>query len=312
VPALIDQHADELLTLEDRSAVRVSAASRRDLTAVGRLLLTEWAKLPQPPTEAALAQLRATLAGRLAALRLGALVPTFDSIVSASLQLGVDQALSEMDSPKGTVKKPKPDPLTRKAVKDAGKVARSRIGAAAHEVRSARTLGEFTRAMAKANAAASGLERTARWIVNRAANTGASHVAAEMGADLLWVAERDACVHCLAYSGKVAPKGKAFPGGLTFGEKPLSTEDLPHPPLHPNCRCRITPWTGSSDGVGSVELPEALEREARRSILRGDALDSEPQGVRVAAAKRLLAAGSGLPKSVESKARKAVRQGGFR
>jgi hypothetical protein len=312
VPGAIDQHADELLTLENRSAVRVSATAQRELAAVGKYLLTEWAKLPQPPTGAALAQLRGALATKLTALRLGSLVPTFDSIVSAALQLGVDHALSEVDSSKGTVKKPKPDALTRKAVKDSGKVARSKLAAARGELRVARTLGEFTRAMAKAHSAASGLERTARWVVNRASNTGALHVAQELGVGSLWVAERDGCVHCLAYSGKVAVKGKAFPGGLTFGSKPLSTEDLPHPPLHPNCRCRITPWSGSSDGVGDVELPEALKREARRSILRGDALESEPVGVRVEAARKLLAAGSGLPKSVEAKARKAVRTGTFR
>lgn len=312
MPAAIDAHAAELLTLEDRAAVRISGPVKRDLAAMGKYLLAEYAKLPQPPSAAALAGLRAALSTRLAALRLGPLGPTFDSILSSALQLGVDHALSEVDSPRGTVKKPRPDAATRKAVAGAGKVARGRIVEAKGELKKARTLPQFVRAVAHAHAAASGLERTARWAVNRASNTGAAAVVASLNASALWVAERDACVHCLAYSGKVAAPGEEFPGGLTFGKKPLTTESLPHPPLHPNCRCRITPWSGSKDGVGDVQLPDALEREARRSILRGDALESEAPSIRVAAAKDLLAAGSGLPKAVESKARRAVRRGSFR
>ena len=311
VPASIAQNADELLTLEERSAVRVSAGLRRDLQAVGKYLLAEYAKLPQPPSEAALATLRGSLSTRLDSLKLGPLGSTFDSILSSALSLGVDHALAEADVSE-KVKKPKADAATRKAARTAGTLARSRIREGKRDLGTAKTLGDFTRALARSHGAVSGLERTARWMVNRAAATGAMAVVKELDVSMLWVAERDACVHCLAYSGKVVPVGEKFPGGLTFGAKPLDTGDLPYPPLHPNCRCRITPWSGSRDGVGDVEMPAALEREARRSILRGDALASEPEGIRVAAAKRLLAEGSGLPKSVETKARKAVKRGSFR
>jgi hypothetical protein len=312
MPAAINAHADELLALEDRSAVRVSAASRRELEAIGRYLLTEWAKLPSPPPEAALAALRGALSTRLAALKLGPLGPTFDSILSSALALGVEHALDEVDRPKERVAKPRPDAETKAAVAAAGTKAREHLRDARKRLKTARTLGDFTRAMAKANTAATSLERTARWAVNRASATGAVAVAERLGAGLLWVAERDACVHCLAYSGKVAKPGKSFPGGLTFGDTPLSKEALPHPPLHPNCRCRVTPWSGSRDGVGDVELPEALEREARRSVLRGTALESEPVSVRVAAAKKLLASGVDAPGTVKAAARKAVRTGTFR
>jgi len=305
-------HADELLALEDRSAVRVSAGARRQLQALGKLLLVEYAKLGSPPSEAGLRALRQTLSAKLAALHLGPLGPTFDSIMSTALGLGVTHALSEVDSPKGTVRKPRVDAATREAVAGAGSRARTALRSGRKDLRDARTLGDFTRALAKAHGAVTTLERTARWAVNRASAVGAAHVADALDAGLLWVAERDACVHCLAYSGRVANTGKQFPGGLTFGDKPLSKDPLPYPPLHPNCRCRVTPWSGSKDGVGDVEMPEALQREARRSILRGDALDSEPTTVRLQAARKLLSAGSGLPRAVETKARKAVKSGSFR
>lgn len=308
----IPGHADELVALEDRSAVRVSAGAKREIQALGRLLLTEYAKLGTPPSEAGLLRLRSMLATRLTALKLGPIGPTFDSILSTALALGVNHALSEVDRPKRTVGKPKVDRATRTAVAGAGERARAALRDGRGALREARTLGDFTRALGTAHGAVSTLERTARWAVNRASAMGAAHVASELQAGLLWVAERDACVHCLAYSGRVAKSGEKFPGGLTFADKPLSKEPLRFPPLHPNCRCRVTPWSGSKSGVGDVEMPEALAREARRSILRGDARDSEPDRVRVEAARRLLARGSGLPRSVETKARRAVKAGSFR
>jgi hypothetical protein len=48
----------------------------------------------------------------------------------------------------------------------------------------------------------------------------------------------------------------------------------------------------------------ALKREAARSVIKGWALESEPDSVRRDAAARLLArGGAGLPKSVQARAR---------
>src|SRR6185295_4189054 len=124
--------------------------------------------------------------------------------------------------------------------------------------------------------------------------------------------ERDACVHCLAYAGQTVKPGKLFPNDLTYGDKPLSQPDdrskgLAGPPLHPNCRCTVRPF----DPQWDADLPRALEREARRSVALGFKLESEPSAVRLRAADRLLKAGAGLPKTVEARAKAAVKQGKF-
>jgi len=78
-----------------------------------------------------------------------------------------------------------------------------------------------------------------------------------------------------------------------------------------NCRCRCVPYYGHAGPPGSLTLPEALKREAQRSILKGWSLPSESERVRVAAAERLLARGSNLPKTVQQVARDAVKRGRF-
>ena len=141
----------------------------------------------------------------------------------------------------------------------------------------------------------------------RAAGQGAAAVANLADVRRVWVAERDGCVHCLAYAGVVAGPGASFPQGLTFGSRPLKPQaSLPNPPLHPHCRCTVEIIHPDDN-----ETSDALMREARRSILRGWSLESEPQAVRLRAADRLLATGAGMPKSVEAYARNAVRRGEF-
>jgi hypothetical protein len=153
--------------------------------------------------------------------------------------------------------------------------------------------------------AANRVTQTTTSEVVSAANLAVRAVANGAGLLSVWVAERDGCVRCLAYAGKTVESGKDFPGGLTFGrpaaKKPPS---ISGPSLHPHCRCFLEPLNDPS-------YAEALEREARRSILRGYSLESETQGVRLDAAKRLLEKGSGAPKSVDAFARKSIRAGAF-
>ena len=183
--------------------------------------------------------------------------------------------------------------------------------------------------LAAAHAAVADVDRATRWVVNRAVNQGAGQVVDALFTDTMWVAERDACVHCLALSGHVARYGYHFNGSLTFGDKPLPVwppGPLEKPPRHPNCRCRVTPWVGHGTGgartasipgwskgqeSASEALSESLKREARRSVLKGWSLESEPNSVRLRAADRLLQRGANLPKTVEQQARRAVRTGHF-
>lgn len=148
-------------------------------------------------------------------------------------------------------------------------------------------------------------ERTATWVANRSIAEGVRHVTQQYDVPTIWIAERDACLHCLAYAGQVVQPGQLFPGGLTYGDRPLGTEPVSEPPLHPNCRCRLQPWLGSEEEVGPVDLPQALRREAQRTVAQGSANASEP--ARLRAADRLLQrADLMLSRTAVKRARKAI------
>lgn len=140
--------------------------------------------------------------------------------------------------------------------------------------------------------------------VNRGGNEGSTAVADVAELPTVWVAETDACVHCLAYSGRIAKPGGAFPGGLTYGRKSYYPDAIKTPPRHPRCRCTVEPLV-------APEYATALRREADRSVLRGFSLESESMTVRVDAAERLLEQGVNAPKSVIAFSRRAVRAGEF-
>ena len=141
--------------------------------------------------------------------------------------------------------------------------------------------------------------------VNGAGNEGATAIADAAALPTVWVAETNACVRCLRYSGLIADPGEAFPAGLTYGRPAAATNGpLPHPPLHPHCRCTVEP-------MRSREYAAALRREADRSVLRGFSLESESMGTRIDAAERLLKTDPDAPKSVIAYAESAVRRGEF-
>lgn len=199
--------------------------------------------------------------------------------------------------------------------------------------------------MGKMHQAVNLLERDTRWATNAAYNQGKSQVADYLDAPRMWVGERDACLHCLAYTGQVAWPREPYPPGLTFyidprgRPKPITAGPVWAPPLHPNCRCDQEPinlpeplvpvpkgfravsggatvMRGSGYPVydweaGEVTPAMALQREAKRSVLRGQS-GSDSMPARLRAAGALLAAGSGLPRTVEKRARAAIRAGRFR
>jgi hypothetical protein len=175
------------------------------------------------------------------------------------------------------------------------------------------THAELVEALSPAQAAVNDVDRDTRTVVNTALNEGAAAVAEHHDADLLWMSERDACVVCLALAGTVVAHNEDFPIHATFGAKPTEwrtpSGGLRRPPRHPRCRCRCVPWLGHV-GPGP-SLPEVMKREAERSVLRGWSLPSESEQVRIQAAERLLARGTTLPKTVQERARGAVRRGRF-
>lgn len=151
------------------------------------------------------------------------------------------------------------------------------------------------------------VRQVAASVVNDAAAAGSETVADRAGAQgLVWVAERDACLTCQALSGQTVRIGEKFPPGLTFADRPLKWRRFTgRPPRHPHCRCRVQPWHGEQSVVAS------LQREARRSVVRGFSLPSESNAARLRAARRVLGRGAALPRSVEAYGRGAVASGRF-
>lgn len=142
-----------------------------------------------------------------------------------------------------------------------------------------------------------------QWLLHEQAAKGTTDVARIAKMPMVWVAERDACVRCLAHSGHVVQVGGKFPAGLSFG--PYTYDDaVKTPPLHPHCRCHM-------EVLNDPAYAEALQREARRSVLRGYSLESESMGVRIKAAKKLLDDGVDAPKTVQAHAGAAVKRGKF-
>lgn len=232
--------------------------------------------------------------------------------VRDALKLGVEMARLHVAGKKLVVS-PRPDREVRRAIRDIEKKGKEDLNEALKFLKATRlrNFDDLSAVMAKANQAVTRIERTTRWATNRSINTGSTVVAKAAGAQLLWVHERGACLTCLKYSGMVIDTGKTFPAGLTFGDAGTSTvkNAVNGPPAHPNCRCRVVPWLGSKAGVGPVEMPDALKREAQREVLRGTAGASEKQ--RLKAADRLLVRGTSLPKTVQKRARLAVQRGAF-
>ncbi|QYW07269.1 hypothetical protein SEA_ROONEY_12 [Streptomyces phage Rooney] len=128
----------------------------------------------------------------------------------------------------------------------------------------------------------------------------------------LWVAERDACVNCLKYAGQIVKTGEEWKGGQSWDPKQVDKKAADvAPPLHPHCRCRAVPWNPAWAKEGEVSLPEAVSREAQRSIARGFSLPSESNASRIRALKELLSGNPQLPKTVLERARKDLKKGEF-
>lgn len=195
----------------------------------------------------------------------------------------------------------RPSKAAREPVKGLDKLGRQAM-AQAHKL--AKAGADTDAVLAPVLAHANRVERAVSDGVNHAGNEGATAIADAAGRPTVWVAETNACVHCLAYSGRVAKPGGAFPGGLTYGKKSYHPGKVKHPPRHPRCRCTVEPLNDQS-------YADALRREADRSVLRGFSLPSESMATRIDAADRLVSKGVDAPKSVIAYAKKSVKRGVF-
>jgi hypothetical protein len=158
------------------------------------------------------------------------------------------------------------------------------------------------------------VEGHARWTANEGINAGTAQVARATDLNLIWVAERGACLHCLAHAGWVAEPGDPFPA-VSFDPLAKGVPAVTWPPLHPNCRCQVRTYDGPPgppDRERARTDPAArLAAEARRSVVYQ--WTDHASGVAAQrAASALLQVGADLPRTVEERARRRLRAGGVR
>lgn len=373
IPAVIVLHDGQALRLEDAAAAAAGPVRDALKTALS------WAHVAWSRRFGKPAGLRsgedfdaytAELAARIRAVSIDPKAALLDFAQRARV-LGVSQGLIEAGAPQRDLGTEVRDE-TRRHVDETTATARAKLAQAADLIVGLQR-GSFktiNRQLAVADQAGNIVERTARTVTNSELNEGLAAAAEHVGGRLVWIAERDACVTCLALSGHVVDAGDAFNWRLTFEAKaypPMGFDangqlvqiELERPPRHPYCRCRVSPWLGHDEAAAravthdwadaikdaqargdqvavdaarkaaaaaadsaAFDLPSALRREAERSVLRGDALPSESENVRLQAADRLLnrigttknsrsPSGWPVPASVKKRAERAVKRGAF-
>lgn len=333
-PATVLEHAAEILALEQAAERLATAPLRLRLLSIARLFRRRWIDEVGPVGQRASGLPVATLMSDLAdALAQLPAVPVDPLVMAAAdaYRLGAAQAAREI----GSLGTPVRGPDTKEIL--------DRVEAAVHEAEerthSAVRIAQVTRSgtpatvdqvVAVARQGANTVDRTVRTVVNEQANTAIQDVADQVGADLLWIAEPNACLTCLALQGHVIKAGELFPDGTAFGGYPAQysqydDHDFFGPPAHDNCRCRVTPWLGAerpaSERGGAPDFPASLRREAERAVLHGWALPTESPRLRERGAQRLInqivsrggfsPSGWKVPKSVEQSTTKRLRTGKF-
>ena len=313
--------AADVLALE-RAAVRAVAwPLRARLVTVQRAAVRAWiaafGSLEAPGDPMRAAAVTARIIGDLAGIGASATAP-LDAYVQRAVALGVAQAAHATGAAMtaegiGAV----PDAATARTVAGLDQAIRSRIAAAEAAVTRASGSGfaELDTALGHAHKAVAAAARDTVTAVNGGANAGQAAAADFLGADRLCFAEPDCCTTCAGLAGRVAAPGQPFDARFasTFTDKPhlWPPGPLEHPPWHPSCRCRAETYLGVEPAASGPSLPLALQREARRAILKGWSLPSESQPERIRAARKTLARNAAAPASVKAYSRRAVAAGRF-
>ncbi len=299
----------EAVAFEVESAEAVTSRLAAALAPVLARTLAAWAGGQTGAT------LRAAITSALARVKWPPMNPLLAAVADDALELGVARAsrgLLAEDRRKLRRRPPRPDPLD--AV-DLDALTRARVRQVRDLVATLpmETKRDVDTVLGKVSSVRSRAEGQARWTANEGLNAGTSAVARSIGRNLLWVPERDACLHCLAYAGWAVRPGESFPPGLTFGDAPVERPDgIPYPPLHPGCRCQVKTYPGKvgppAEDPSANDPAAALAREARRSVVYGWTAHAS-QAATLRAMSRLLEEGANLPASVERRARSLFRAG---
>jgi hypothetical protein len=325
IPAIIWQHAEEVLSAEDEAARLAAGPLRNQLDQILQTFRLRWVReygtFRSQQSGRDFIGFMADLSAALSAVHVDP-APALIAAAGEAQALGVRQAFIEAGL----------DPVERAVVLDlalhdyANGIAEKASELVDRAARMAATVrkGSFTavtRTVSVAEQGANQIDRAARTITNEQVNDGIGDVAEELGARELWVAERDACVHCLALSGHLSdPETGLFDASLTFGGKPITwlpgaTEqpggawsggELDGPPRHPNCRCRKSPWFGH-DTAGAESITHDWAGAIAEARANGDQV-AEDAAHRAAAAARRSAA-TDLPAALRREAERSVLNG---
>ncbi|AXB47304.1 hypothetical protein [Amycolatopsis albispora] len=313
-PTIIQDHDGEALSLEEAAAIAAAGPVREALKVAVSWAHAEWARRFRRPRELQSGPAFQQFLGELVARLLGIQIdpaPALLEYAELGRLLGIEQGRREANVPPATGV-PGISPETQLVVEHSVSRVREKLALAPLQVAGLQrgSLLTIHRALAPAQQAANIVERTARTVVNAELNEGLAEVIDETGARALWVAERDACVACLALSGHFARSG-VFNWRRTFGKKAYPPTDasgdqveLTGPPRHPNCRCRLTPWIGhdtaaarqrTHDWAGAIadaqarggQVAEAAARKAATAADQSAAYDL-PRALRREAERSIL------------------------
>lgn len=321
-----DDHTGDVIDLENQIAARALRGSDRAFEELIRRILNAWTRAFGGPEQPALpgGVLRQILATAQAAVRriLGDIADRAPGALAdrlgPALALGVRQGTAFVRAASGRRR-------SEPRVPSVGRVLR----AEAHRLRDMVTerrdralfllhpdrvhrWSQMLAGLGAARAAVPAVRAHIAWVINTAVHEGLDAVVRATAPLRLWVSEADACVRCLAYTGRVVAADEPFPGGLSWDPRQRSgrAPGVEGPPLHSHCRCRAVPWDDAWTTEG-VPFPLALQREAHRSIAYGRARPSESRAARLRAVRELLRTEPDLLPAVEARARTALQAGRF-
>ncbi|MYS15176.1 hypothetical protein [Streptomyces sp. SID4982] len=320
------EHTDQVVDLENHITGRALAGSDRAFEELIRRTLEAWTRAFGGPNHTALPGdllRRVIAAARAAAVRLLDSIADRTPAVLAdglgpALTLGIRQGAEFVRTATGRRRRDPRVPSVSRVLRDEARrirdmvvERRDRAVYLLHEDRVSRW-SHMLAGLGAARAVLPAVRAHVAWVVNTAVHEGLDAVVRAIAPLRLWVSEADACVRCLAYTGRTAKAGDSFPGGLSWDprQRQARADGVDGPPLHGHCRCRCVPWDDAW-ATNGVPFPLALQREAHRSIGYGQARPSESRTARLRAAHELLRTELDLLPAVEARARRAVRTGSF-
>jgi hypothetical protein len=319
-------HTGEVIDLEDQLAAGILRGADASFEALIRRTLEAWTRAYGGPHQAGTpgdVLRRILAAARAAARRLldelaGRAPSVLEGGLGPALAMGVQQGTAFVRAASGRRLRAPAVPRVSRVLRDEARRIRDMVterrDRALHLLHPDRVSrwSHLLAGLGAARAALPAIRAHIAWVINTAIHEGLDAVVRAMAPLRVWVSEADACVRCLAYTGRLVRSDEPFPGGLSWDPRQRGARrpGVAGPPLHPHCRCRAVPWDDAWTTEG-VPFPLALQREAHRSLAYGTARPSESRAVRIRAARELLRTVDDLLPAVEARARTAIRTGRF-